>query len=57
MCLLITLGMTALTSAVFVAFAGPIVRLVGSQPDTHEYAVEYLQIIMGGQVFNTVSLC
>ena len=56
MCLLITLGMTALTSALFVAFAGPIVRLVGSQPDTHEYAVEYLQIIMGGQVFNTVSL-
>ena len=28
MCLLITLGMTALTSALFVAFAGPIVRLV-----------------------------
>ncbi len=56
MCLLITLGLTAIVSAVFVTFASPIVKLVGSQPDTHEYAVEYLRIIMGCQIFNTVSL-
>lgn len=56
MCLLITLAMTAAISALFVGLAGPIVKLVGSQPDTHDAAVSYLRIIMGGQVFNTVSL-
>ena len=56
MALLVTLILTALISVIFVAFAGPIVTMVGSQPDTHEYAVEYLQIIMGCQGFSTVSL-
>ena len=56
LCLLVTLVLTALISGLFMVFADPIIRLVGSQPDTHEYAVEYLKIIMGGQVFNTVSL-
>lgn len=56
MCLLITLAMTAAVSALFVGLAGPIVKLVGSQLDTHDAAVSYLRIIMGGQVFNTVSL-
>lgn len=56
MALLITLILTAMISLLFVGLAGPIVRLVGSQPDTHEYAVEYLQIIMGCQGFSTVSL-
>ena len=55
MLLLFTLILTALISVVFVIFAGPIVSLVGSQPDTHEYAVEYLRIIMGGSDFSTVS--
>lgn len=57
MALLITLALTVIISAVFVTFASPIVRLVGSQTDTHEYAVQYLQIIMGGIGFSTVSLC
>lgn len=56
MALLVTLILTALISALFVAFASPIISLVGSQPDTHEYAVEYLQIIMGGSLFSTISL-
>ncbi len=56
MLLLGTVLLTALISAVFVVFASPIVKMVGSQPDTHEYATEYLQIIMGGLVFSTVSL-
>lgn len=56
MCLLITLILTAIISVVFVMFAGPIVALVGSQPDTHQAAVEYLQIIMGCIGFSTVSL-
>ena len=56
MVLLITDLLTAVISAAFVAFASPIVAMVGSQPDTHEYAVDYLRIIMGGQIFSTVSL-
>jgi len=56
MLLLVTILLTALISTLFVVFAGPIISFVGSQPDTHEYAVEYLQIIMGGSVFSTVSL-
>ena len=56
MALLVTIGLTAVISVVFVTFASPIVRMVGSQPDTHEYAVQYLQIIMGGMGFSTVSL-
>lgn len=56
MLLLFTVLATLAISAVFILFADPIIRLVGSQPDTHEYAVEYLRIIMGGLVFTTVSL-
>ncbi len=56
MLLLFTIFMTLLISAVFILFADPIIRLMGSQPDTHEPAVEYLRIIMGGLVFSTVSL-
>lgn len=56
MALLVTLILTVLISTLAVTFASPIVKLVGSQPDTHQYAVEYLQIIMGGIGFSTVSL-
>lgn len=56
MALLLTVVLTALTSVFFVAFASPIIQLVGSQADTHEYAVEYFQIIMGCQGFSTISL-
>lgn len=56
MALLATIGLTAVISIIFVVFASPIVRLVGSQADTHEYAVQYLRIIMGGLGFSTVSL-
>ena len=56
MALWVTILLTAIISVVFVVFADPIVTLVGSQPDTHEYAVEYLQIIMGGIGFSTISL-
>ncbi len=56
MLLLGTVLLSLVIGAVFVAFADPIVRMVGSQPDTHQHAVDYLRIIMGGQVFSTVSL-
>lgn len=56
MALLVTLLLAAVISVIFVIFASPIIRLVGSKPDTHEAAVSYLRIIMGGSVFNVVSL-
>lgn len=57
MALLFTVLLTLVISALFVVFASPLVRLMGSQEDTHESAVIYLRIIMGGIVFSTVSLC
>ena len=54
--LLVTLGLTVVISAVFVLFADPILRLAGTNADTHEDAVIYLRIIMGGMVFNVISL-
>lgn len=56
MALLATVLLTVLISFISVTFASPIVKLVGSQADTHDYAVQYLQIIMGGIGFSTVSL-
>ncbi|MDO5417820.1 MAG: MATE family efflux transporter [Lachnospiraceae bacterium] len=43
-------------SLLCVALAEPIIRLCGSSPDTHESAVVYFRIIMGGMLFNIVSL-
>ncbi len=56
MLLIVTILLTLLISAVFIVFADPIIHLMGSQPDTHDDAVAYLRIIMGGLVFSTVSL-
>ncbi len=43
-------------SLICVIFADPIIRLCGSAEDTHEGAVAYFQIIMGGMMFNIISL-
>lgn len=43
-------------SVVCVTFADPIIRLSGSKADTHESAVAYFRIIMGGIVFSVISL-
>ncbi len=56
MLLVFTVILTLFISLAFILLADPIVRLMGSQADTHDYAVEYLRIIMGGLVFSTVSL-
>lgn len=56
MLLLGTVLLSLLIGALFVVFADPVIRLVGSQPDTHEAAVDYLRIVMGGMVFSAVSL-
>ncbi len=55
--LMITLGMTVIISILCVLFADPIISLAGSNADTHQDAADYFRIVMGGMLFNTVSLC
>ena len=43
-------------SVLFVAFAPWMMRLAGSNADTHEAAVEYFRIIMGGTFFNVITM-
>ncbi len=43
-------------SALLTVFANPIISLCGSTSDTHEYAVTYYQIIMGGMLFNCIQM-
>ena len=53
---LIVLMATVVISTICVLFADPIIAFAGSAPDTHDDAVGYFRIIMGGMVFNTISL-
>lgn len=55
-CILVAVILTAIISVTFTAFADPIIRFAGSADDTHEAAVEYFQIIMGGIGFTTVMM-
>lgn len=48
--------MGIIISMICVVFADPIIHLCGSAEDTHESAVIYFQIIMGGMMFNIISL-
>ncbi|MEA5051691.1 MAG: MATE family efflux transporter [Oscillospiraceae bacterium] len=54
--LAVSLVLTVAVSLVCVFFAGGILDLMGAQADTKEYAVEYFSIVMGGIVFNVVSM-
>lgn len=45
-----------LISVLLVVFAGPIIKLCGSEPSTHEGAVAYYRIIMGGMIFNCIQM-
>lgn len=56
MSLIYTIVGSLLVSAVFVAYSDPIMKLMGSQPDSHEYAVTYFRIIIGGMIFTTIPL-
>ncbi|MBQ4515791.1 MAG: MATE family efflux transporter [Clostridia bacterium] len=56
MALAITLVLAAIVSVICVTFADPIIRMMGSEADTHSEAVTYYRIIMGGMIFNVVSL-
>ena len=44
-------------STVFVYFADDIIRFCGSSPETHDYAVSYYRIIIGGMIFNCIQMC
>ncbi len=43
-------------SILFVALADPIIRLCGSTPETHDSAVVYFRIVMGGMIFNCIQM-
>ncbi len=43
-------------SILFVLLASPIIRFCGSTPETHDSAVVYFQIIMGGMIFNCIQM-
>lgn len=50
------LVIAVLMSALLAIYADPIIHLCGSESTTHESAVEYYRIIMGGMIFNVISL-
>ncbi len=43
-------------SVLMVSLAGPIIRLCGSSEETHDMAVLYFSIIMGGMIFNCIQI-
>ncbi len=54
--LIFILIMAVLFSVLLVLFADPIIRLCGSEEQTHDSAVAYFRIIMGGMIFNVVQM-
>ena len=54
--ILLTLILCAVITLVFVLFAPQMMHLAGSNADTHEAAVEYFRIIMGGIFFNVITM-
>ena len=45
-----------LISVLSVALAGPIISLFGSNAETHDSAVAYFRIVMGGMIFNCIQM-
>lgn len=54
--MIITVTMGIIISILCVVLAGPLMSLCGSNDDTHADAVIYFQIIMGGMMFNVISM-
>lgn len=54
--LIFALGTGIVISFLCVFFANPIIHFSGSETSTHQSAVSYFQIIMGGMIFNIISL-
>lgn len=46
----------AVISTLLVTFSGGILRFCGSNADTHDAAVTYFNIIMGGMIFNCIQM-
>ena len=45
-----------ISSVLFVMLADPIIHMCGSTPQTHDSAVAYFRIIMGGMIFNCIQM-
>ncbi len=56
MALTFTLALGAVVSALCVTFADPIIALCGANEDTQDSAALYFRIIMGGMMFNLISM-
>lgn len=54
--LVFILVMATLFSVLLVVFADPIIRFCGSEDLTHDSAVLYFRIIMGGMIFNCIQM-
>lgn len=54
--LIFLLAASVIMSMVLVALADPIIRLCGSEDLTHDSAVTYFRIIMGGMLFNVLQM-
>lgn len=54
--LIFILAASVIISFLTVALADPIIRMCGSEADTHASAVLYYRIIMGGMLFNCVQM-
>ena len=52
----LALILAVISSILFVIFAGPIISFCGSTKATHDAAVAYYRIIMGGMIFNCISM-
>ena len=53
---ILILSLGVIISVVFVKFAPKIIEWCGSSDDTHDMAVAYLRIIMGGMIFNCIQM-
>lgn len=54
--LIIVIALTFFVSSICVIFAGYIMDFAGAAEDTHTISVQYFRIIMGGMIFNVVSM-
>lgn len=54
--MIVALLLCLIISSVFVIFTPQILKLSGSSPDTHHLGVSYFRIIMGGLIFNVISM-
>ena len=54
--LIFILIMSVLMSVLMVVFADSIIRFCGSEEATHDSAVTYFKIIMGGMIFNVIQM-